>query len=242
MGPVLQKLVREAIVGSHERAKDQTAPVAAQPMDANFSPFTAILGLFAQFTEPGARTGANPVGEVEEILIELGLVGNDRREALDLFQAARESPRDFPEMLVLCVDFTRDHVWLRPVLISLLFRLAHAGGSPAGQTISRLQQTCALFGRDYQESLASFREESAQRAVEQQWVAAKMHLAYGVLGCGGEKSLDAIKRRYRALAKELHPDVLATRGLAEEDLQANAEKFREVQEAYQFVLLQRGLR
>lgn len=247
MGPVLLKLLREAIIGSHEAAKHRTAPAGvgagvALPMDVGFSPFTAILGLFAKFTEADGRASAYGVGETEEILAELGLVGEDRREAMGLFQAAAESPLGFAEMLVLCRDHTRDNAWLRAVLVSLLFRLAHAAGLPTEQTTTRLQQACARLGRDYQESLCFFNEESAQRAVEKRWVAAKMNIAYGILGCGGEEPLEAIKRRYRSLAKELHPDVVAARGLPEADIQSRLEKFHEVQEAYQFVLVQRGSR
>lgn len=241
MGPVLLKLLREAIIGSHERAKDR-AGRSAPPMDVSFSALTATLGLFGQFTEAEARARERRVGEVEEILLELGLVGDDRKEAMEWFHAARESPLGFVEMLVVCRDFTRDNAWLRAVLVSLLFRLAHVDATPSEQTISRLQQACAMLGRDYQESLSFFNEESAQRAVEERRVAMKMNIAYGVLGCVGEESMEAIKRRYRMLAKELHPDVAATRGLAEEEIQSSAEKFREVQEAYQFVLVQRGPR
>lgn len=241
MGPVLLKLLREAILGSHAQAKGRAAR-AAWPMEVGFSPFTAILGLFAKFPDDASRPETNRAGEVEEILIELGVVGEERREAMGFFAAAGESPLDFSEMLGLCRDFTRDHVWLRAGLISFLFRLAHAGGPPSGPVAAPLAQACTLLGRDYEQSLAFYNEESAQRASEKRWAAAKMSTAYGVLGCGGEESLDAIKRRYRVLAKELHPDILAPQGLPAEDVASSAEKFREVQEAYQFVLVQREMR
>ena len=241
MGPVLLKLLREAIIGSHQRAKQRTAP-GTKPMEVSFSPFTAILGLFAKFTAADGQAGAKRVAEVEEFLVELDLVGDERQEAMGLFHAAAESPLEFQEMLGLCRNFSTDNVWLRAVLISLLFRLAHADGTLSGQTTSRLQQACALLGRDYEESLRFFNEESAQRAVEKRWVAAKLNIAYGVMGCGAEESLDAIKRRYRLLAKELHPDIVAAKGLPEGDIQSRLEKFREVQEAYQFIFVQRGPR
>jgi len=64
---------------------------------------------------------------------------------------------------------------------------------------------------------------------------------YAVLGVTASASDDEIKKAYRQLVREYHPDTIASKGLPEEFTTFANEKFREIQEAYEAVEKARGL-
>ena len=52
---------------------------------------------------------------------------------------------------------------------------------------------------------------------------------------------DEIKRQYRKLVKEYHPDTIASKGLPEEFTKFANDKFREIQGAYDAIKQERRL-
>ena len=64
--------------------------------------------------------------------------------------------------------------------------------------------------------------------------------AYSVLGCSQSSSNDEIKRAYRRLVSEYHPDKIAAKGLPEEFQKVAAGKFREIQSAYEEIRKLKG--
>jgi DnaJ like chaperone protein len=65
--------------------------------------------------------------------------------------------------------------------------------------------------------------------------------AYATLGLSSSASNDEVKRAYRKLSMEYHPDTLISKGLGEEFLKAATEKFRAIQEAYDQIKRDRDL-
>ena len=63
---------------------------------------------------------------------------------------------------------------------------------------------------------------------------------YDVLGCSPTDTVATIKKRYRKLVLQHHPDRLAAQGLPEEFRDAAKKKFREIQEAYELIQEERG--
>ncbi len=63
---------------------------------------------------------------------------------------------------------------------------------------------------------------------------------YSVLGCRKTDSTDTIKSAYKKLVKEYHPDIIASKGLPEEFTKFAANKFREINTAYEKIREQRN--
>jgi DnaJ like chaperone protein len=60
------------------------------------------------------------------------------------------------------------------------------------------------------------------------------------LGCSSSDSDEIVKKAYRRLVNEYHPDKNASRGLPEEFEKLAADKFREIQQAYEAIRRERG--
>jgi len=65
---------------------------------------------------------------------------------------------------------------------------------------------------------------------------------YATLVCDRNDSNDHIKRQYRKLVSDYHPDKIASKGLPEEFTKFANDKFREIQEAYDVIKKERGIR
>jgi len=59
--------------------------------------------------------------------------------------------------------------------------------------------------------------------------------AYQILGVTAEMTEDEIRRTYKKLASQLHPDKLMSQGLAQDHINAATERFKRVQAAYSFI-------
>ena len=53
-------------------------------------------------------------------------------------------------------------------------------------------------------------------------------------------SIEEIKKQYRKLVSEYHPDKIASKGLPEEFTKFANDKFREIKEAYEAIKEERG--
>ena len=58
---------------------------------------------------------------------------------------------------------------------------------------------------------------------------------YAILGCSTNDSDGQIKKQYRKLVSEYHPDKIASKGLPEEFTKFANDKFREIQGAYEVI-------
>jgi DnaJ like chaperone protein len=61
-----------------------------------------------------------------------------------------------------------------------------------------------------------------------------------LLSCSVDSSNDEIKKSYKKLVRDFHPDTIVSKGLPEEFTEFAASRFREIQEAYEKVRKERG--
>ncbi|MDD5051532.1 MAG: TerB family tellurite resistance protein [Sulfuricurvum sp.] len=65
--------------------------------------------------------------------------------------------------------------------------------------------------------------------------------SYTVLGLTPEATNDAIKKAYRALVREHHPDIIKAQGASDEYLKIATEKVQEINAAYEMIKKARGI-
>ena len=62
-----------------------------------------------------------------------------------------------------------------------------------------------------------------------------------MLNCTAQSTDEEIKRSYKKLVKEFHPDTIIAKGLPDEFIAFATKRFQEIQEAYEQIRKTRGL-
>lgn len=192
----------------------------------------AMISLAAKVAKADGRVTAEEVQSFDRFLKDnLGMIAEDRKAAARIFNQAKDSPipaedfaRQIRDLLGNQPDRLRD-------LISLLMNVAMADGrlDPAEERMIRSIATAmGLSARDFEESKAMFNPT------------ANVETAYATLGVHSGMDDQEIKRAYRRLAKEYHPDVVANKGMGEDFQKFAAEKMRAVNNAYDSIREARG--
>ena len=113
---------------------------------------------------------------------------------------------------------------LRMMFFEMLFAVALADGvlHPAEEKILRAAPAMiGLHGDIYD-------------TVKRQFVSDLSH-HYAVLGLDSDADMSAVKKAYRKLVSEYHPDKIVSKGLPEDFMTFAEEKFREINEAYEAI-------
>ncbi len=202
------------------------------PLEAQQTFMIALISLAAKVAKADGSVSEAEVRSFDRFLKDqLGMAGEERRVAARIFNEARDSEipagefaRQIRQLMGHQPDRLRD-------LISLLMSIAMADGhfhEAEERLIRSIAREMGLTERDYDEAAAMFNPR------------ASVSTSYTVLGVTQGASNDDIKKAYRQLAREYHPDVVANKGMGEDFQKFAAEKMRAVNSAYDAVKEARG--
>jgi len=85
---------------------------------------------------------------------------------------------------------------------------------------------------DFERLIAAFKQFYANKASQAQM---GIKNAYEVLGADPSEDMESIKKKYRALVKEYHPDILMGQGKDKSIIDAATTKLQEINEAYEMI-------
>ncbi len=159
-----------------------------------------------------------------------------RSQAVKIWKNAKESDDTFDQYARAFYEgFGRDRHHVLNML-DLLFATAAADGSLHPREESLLLRAAGIFqvGRlQYERVKARYYQSRPGNGgpAQQRWSPLDPH--YAILGAEPTESLDLIKKKYRALAMQWHPDKMAAKGVSAEALRHAKEKFQQINEAYE---------
>jgi DnaJ like chaperone protein len=199
--------------------------------DAQMLFFVATFSMLGKLARVDGRVTPEESATLEAFMSrDLRLSPESRRVAIDIFQTAKASPEPFEAYAGQFAKAFRHQPQILEFMLDLLLRLAAADGAVNPAEERMIRAAAGFFGMD---------AETYRRLAER--FGGSGPDPYAVLGCTPSDSNEAIKKRYRQLVKEFHPDRIASKGLPEEFTHFAGEKFREIQQAYEAVEKQRGL-
>ena len=217
---------------------------------AFFTTTFSVLGYIAKFD---GLVSKQEIGVAESLMDEMDLTPDMRRTAIRLYNEGK-SP-DFPLEDVL--DQFRSECHRRQTLMQMFLEIqlqgAYADGllQPAEEALlrqiaMRLGFSDVVFRR--LERMARAQREFADRSWEQEPRSPQkpqgrpLDNAYSVLNVSPEAEDAEVKKAYRRLLNQHHPDKLVSKGLPEEMMRMAAQKTHEIKQAYETIKKARGMR
>lgn len=193
----------------------------------------AMISLAAKVAKADGRVTEPEVRSFDAFLRDrLGMGVEDRKVAARLFNEARDSAvpaEEFARQVRALIGHQPDRL---VDLMSLLMSVAaaDAGLHPAEERLLRtIAREMGMSARDYETAAALFAPREDPDA------------SYKVLGLTRAASDDEVKKAYRRLAREYHPDVVVNKGMGEDFRKFADEKMRAINAAYERIKNERGL-
>lgn len=195
---------------------------------------TALIALAAKLAKADGQVTREEIRAFRRVFqiddAEVGDVAriyNQAKASTDGFEAYAQQ---------IAMLFQRDR-YLLAELLSGLFDVARADGELKPAEIAFLRRVATIFGFDQ----AAFQEIHGRFAASQRQMAGADD-AYAVLGLTRRASDDEIRKAYRRLVREHHPDRLVAKGMPEELIEHANKTLATINVAYDRIAKERNLR
>ena len=194
-----------------------------------------VFSLCAKLAKADGPVNQSEVALMERIIRQqFRLSDRGRQHAIRVWKEAKDSDTPFEQYArAFYQEFARErHQILN--MMDLLFATAAADGGLHQREEELLLRAAGIFhiGR-LQFDRIRYRYYRPPRE-QPRW--APLDPYYAILGAQPGESLDVIKQKFRALAKQWHPDIISARGASTEALRHAKEKFQKINEAYEKIV------
>ena len=220
----------EQMQGYRER-EDHSWPEVEREFDRQYLFYVSLASLAAKMAKADGVITNDEIRAFDHFLrIDLGLSVDERRTIASVFNEAKNSPEDavaIARQFKALIGYQRD---VLQMMIQLLFRIALADGQLHKNEEIFIQDIASAFemsAMEYQQIKALYIKENDQ--------------AYNILGISRNASDDEVKKAYRKLVQEYHPDKMQAKGVPEDFMKIANEKMTEINQAYDQICKERGI-
>ncbi len=192
--------------------------------------FVAAFSMLAKIVKADGRVSQQEIESIESFMAnDLNLDQESRNTAINIFRHALNSSESFDAFASQFYRVFNPQPRVIELMMDVLLRVSAADGfiSPDEEI---LLKSAALI----------FHFSDADYARLKSKYVTTVNRYYAVLKCDDNCSNEEVKRQYRKLVSEYHPDKIASKGLPEEFIKFANDKFVEIQEAYDNIRKERG--
>lgn len=203
------------------------------------------LGLFVALCAKVAKAD----GRIDELEAELiGNMFNDIAKVFphpqkvkgflkEIFSEEKQKPRNVDSLVSqLYVLIHKDHA-KRQMMMSFLINIAFIDGKVTSAEENLLTKIAAFLhfsSTEFEGMMDQFRSSFSNTTVH-----SSIDEAYKILGASSSDDLKEIKKKYRALVKKYHPDIIQAQGADEHYIQDATRRIQEINDAYEVIKKQK---
>lgn len=221
-------------------------PISAeqqQRMGESF--FNTVFSLLGYLAKSDGQISKSEIAQAEALMSRMGLPSEQRQEAIKLFKLGAQSSFSVDQAMQDFIDTCGRQNNLKRSLLNYLIALALADGELHTAEQQALQKIAsylgfseALFNRFLEMILAQtqFRGSGAGSASS---YATQLDAAYKALGVSASQTDAEIKKAYRKLLSENHPDKLIGQGMPADMIKLATERTQEIRKAYELIVSNR---
>lgn len=204
--------------------------------------FSATFSVMGHIAKSDGVVSKQEIAAAEQVMTQLGLDESKRREAITSFDHGKSSDFDLTSHLQSLIQ----HCIRKPSLIQMFLEIQILAATADGDVNPAERQILYQIGQAFRVSPAhldrlvemvkaqqSFYQGSSSAAKNQN--GPTLEQAYKVLGLQNTASNPDVKKAYRKLMSQHHPDKLVAKGMPEEMVKVATEKSQEIQAAYEMI-------
>lgn len=211
--------------------------------------FTTTFLTMGHLAKADGRVTESEIAAAKYIMQQMQLNAEQKRTAIELFNQGKEPGFDLNSVIRQFKTECGRRRNLEQMFIEILLSTAMADGSLDSKEKEILVTVCDILGfsrfaldrliqmvqaqQHYRSSSSSSNGNAGYQSIDD---------AYRVLGAEKDASDGEVKKAYRKLMNQHHPDKLVSRGLPEEMIKLANEKTQEIKAAYEQIKKQRGFK
>ncbi len=197
--------------------------------------------LMGKLAKVDGHISKDEINHVEDFIQKMGMSSEHRQQAISQFKQGSSADFNFDATLNAFMEHCGQTLHLKQVLLMYLIVMAAADGQVDSQEEAFLKQVAnrlAYSDLEFKQMLDMVLNQS-HFGQGSPVSASSLDDAYKALGVTPEQSDQEIKRAYRKLMSQYHPDKLIGQGLPEDMIKVATEQAKEVQVAYDLIKKQR---
>lgn len=189
--------------------------------------FAATFSMLGKLAKADGVVTQHEIDVIEQVMRNnLRLAPRARQFAIEIFNEAKDADTTFEEFAGQFYREFQDSPEILESVIELLLLVALADNQLHGEEEQMILSAVRMFGLEDRYSQLKSRFFATPDDIDKH---------YEILGCKRGDDLATVKKKYRKLAMEHHPDRLQSKGMSPELSAAAEEKFKEIQHAYDVV-------
>lgn len=199
--------------------------------------FTATFSVMGHLCKSDGRVSEHEIAMARNIMRQMDLSRSQEQLGMRLFQEGKEGRFPLDDVLLQLRHEARNRRSLLRMFLEIQLAAAYADGALDSVEKRLLLHICDRIGV----SRAEYERLEAMVGAQMHFGGAKARTrakgrledAYAILNVRSQASVDEIKRAYRRLLSQHHPDKLVAKGLPEEMMKLAAQKTHEIRQAYE---------
>ena len=209
----------------------------------NQSFFTTLFKLSGHLAKADGHISTSEISQAEDMMRRMGLDAHRRKDAISLFKAGAETDFSLDETLASFCHICGHYNNLKLQIIKYLVSLAIADEilDESEEQILRRIASALDFPSSIIDQIFSMigAQESFGKNAKSDSNSCRIDMAYSALGIARTSSNMQVKKAYRMLISENHPDKLIGQGMPDDMIQLATERTQEIQAAYEIIVKSR---
>ncbi len=208
--------------------------------------FSATFSIMGHIGKADGVVSKDEIAMAKQIMDHMKLDEEQKKAAIDLFNKGKQSDFDLEGVLFQFIQVAHRRTTLLQMFLEIQLHAALADGKidPAEQLIiNKIAQQLGFSTRHVDQLVSLVRSNLGLggnnyyygQGNEQKSHSALLKEAYEMLGVPASSSDAEVKKAYRRLMNQHHPDKLVSKGLPEEMIQMATEKTQQIKAAYEMV-------
>jgi DnaJ like chaperone protein len=233
LGAVLGHMFDKGVTGAARISRnDQEAVQAAF--------FTATFSVMGHIAKTDGRVSQSEIALAEQVMAQMRLQGEQRQAAIDLFNRGKQDDFSVNEVLDQLRQVSHRNRNLLRIFLEIQIQAALADGvvdDAEYQALLRIAERLGFEQAQIRQILDMLQSGGARSGAA---AGPSLDDAYRTLGVSRDAGDAEIKKAYRRLMSQHHPDKLVAKGLPKEMMELATEKTQNIKAAYERIKESRG--